>query len=290
VEGALGTTMRGCAIGLLLFVSAFCHTTATLALDCVAKQTKADRVFCVPELEQPVNRLLSELRRFASFVGEERLDEMRSEQDRLLDTLARSCERHASQGGAKSCLEAGLLELSNLLNSRLNDLAGARQYEPMTLGGLPLAIVKPDHLCIGDLLIGDKVVAPCIYRFEPQAIYRSDQVDAMALVANSGGTARRCANFPVYVVSVARDRKVEIVRVPARYPVTGGDDACLKTTRSKNGFVFEAAPSPERDGWRQEWSVQGGLSPPSFTKFAPIAETTYQVAPGDPTNALWLAR
>lgn len=266
--------MRGFAIGLLLFVSAFCHSTATLALDCVTKKTNADRVFCVPEFEHPVNRLLFELSQFANFVDEERFNEMRTEQDRWFDTLMLSCVQHQPQRDTNGCLEAGLLEQSNLLSFRLNDLAGARQYEPMTLGGLPLAIVKRDHLCIGDLLIGNTVVAPCIYRFEPQAIYRSDQVDAMALVANSGGTARRCANFPVYVVSVARDRKVEIVRVPARYPVTGGDDACLKTTRSKNGFVFEAAPSPERDGWRQEWSVQGGLSPPSFTKFAPIAVTT----------------
>jgi hypothetical protein len=266
--------MRGFAIGLLIFVSAFCHPTATLALDCVAKQSKADRVLCVPEFKQPVDSLLFELSQFANFVDEERLHEMRTEQDRWFDTLILSCERHQPQRDTKSCLEAGLLEQSNLLNSRLNDLAGTRQYEPMTLGGLPLAIVKRDHLCIGDLLIGDRVVARCVYRFEPQAIYRSDQVDAIALVAASGGTPRRCANFPVYVVSVTRDRKVEIVRVPARYPETDGDDACLKVTRSKSGFVFEVAPSPERDGWRQEWSVQGGLSPPSFTRFAPIAGTT----------------
>ena len=266
--------MRGCAIGLLLFLSASCHSTTTLALDCVARQTKADKVLCVPEYKQPVDRLLFGLRQFANFVDDEHFNEMRAEQDRWLDSLVLSCEQHVLQRDTKSCLETGLLERSNLLSFRLNDLAGARQYEPMTLGDLPLAIVNHDHLCIGDLLIGDTVVARCVYRFEPQAIYRNDQVDAMALVAYSGGTARRCANFPVYVVSVARDRKVEIVRVPARYPVTGGDDACLKATRSRNGFVFEVAPSPERDGWRQEWTVQAGLSPPSFKKFVPIAGTT----------------
>ena len=266
--------MRGFTIGLLLFLSASCHSTATLALDCVAKQTKADRVLCVPELEQPVDRLLFDLSQFANFVDEERFQEIRAEQDRWLDTLVLSCEQHELQRDTKSCLETGLLKQSHLLSFRLNDLAGARQYEPMTLGGLPLAIVKRDHFCIGDLLIGDTVVARCVYRLEPQAIYRNDQVDAMALVANSGGTTRRCANFPVYVVSVARDRKVEIVRVPARYPVTGGDDACLKAMRSRNGFVFEVAPSPERHGWRQEWTVQAGLSPPSFTQYVPVAGNT----------------
>jgi hypothetical protein len=266
--------MRGCAIGLLVFLFASWHSTATLALDCVAKQTNADRVLCVPEFRQPVDRLLFNLRQFANFVDEERFQEMRAEQDRWLDTLVLSCEQHELQRDTKSCLETGLLERSTLLSFRFDDLAGTRQYEPMTLGGLPLAIVKRDHLCIGDLLMGDTVVARCVYRFEPQGIYRNDQVDAMALVASSGGTARRCANFPVYVVSVTRDRKVEIVRVPARHPVTGGDDACLKATRSRNGFVFEVAPSPERDGWRQEWTVQAGLSPPSFTKFVPVAGTT----------------
>lgn len=266
--------MRGFASGLLLSLAAFCHSPATLALDCVAKQTKADRILCVPEFERPVGRLLFELRQFANFVDEEGFQEMRAEQDRWLDTLVMSCEQHELQRDTKSCLETGLLERSNLLSSRLHDLAGARQYEPMTLGGLPLAIVKRDHLCIGDLLIGDTVVARCVYRLEPQAIYRNAKVDAMALVANSGGTAHRCANFPLYVVSVTRDRKVEIVGVPARYPATGGDDACLKTTRSKSGFVFEVAPSPERDGWRQEWTVQAGLSPPSFTQYVPVAGTT----------------
>ena len=263
--------MRGFAIGLLIFFSAFRDSTATLALDCVARETKADRVLCVPEFEQPVDRLLFNLRRFANFVDEERFGEMRAEQDRLLDSLVLSCE--PSERDTKSCLENGVLDQSDLLSFRFNELAGARQYEPMTLGGLPLAIVKRDNLCIGDLLIGNTVVARCVYRFEPQAIYRSGQAEAMALVAESGGTARRCANFPVYVVSVTRDRKVEIVRVPAGYPGTGGDDACLKTTRSKNGFVFEVAPSLETDGWRQEWTVQAGLSPPSFKKIAPVTGT-----------------
>lgn len=266
--------MRGFSISLLLFFYVSCHSTATLALDCIAKETKADKVLCVQDLQQRVNAMLFDLRRFANFVDEERFDEIRAEQDQSLNALVQSCERGHSQNDTTSCLEAGLLEQGNVLNARLNELAGARQYEPMFLGGLPLAIVKHDDPCIGDLLIGDKLVAQCVYRFEPQAIYHDDQVDAMALVAESGGNPRLCANYPVYIVSANRNRRVEIIRVPARYPVTGGDDACLKVTRSKNGFVFEVVPSPERDGWRQEWTVQAGLSPPSFTKFVPIAGPT----------------
>ncbi|MBI3199562.1 MAG: hypothetical protein HYZ40_19040 [Rhodospirillales bacterium] len=257
----------------LLGLAALCDSSASLSLDCVAKPSETDRILCGSELEKIDAQIQFELRQIANFVSEKDFREMLADQDRWLDDLVQSCSQHTRHTDTKNCLESGLSQRRNLLSSRQHDLGGFRQLEPMDLGGLSLSIVKREDGCVGDLLIGDTVVARCVYRLEPQARYRDDEIDAMALVANSGGAAYICANFPVYVVAVTRDRKAQIVRVPAKYPGTG-DDACLRTTRSAKGFLFEVDPSPKSDGWRQEWTFQAGLSPPSFSKFAPVAGTT----------------
>ena len=265
--------MRGLAISLLLALAVLCNSFPLSALDCVTKPSEIDKVLCGSEIEYVDEQMRSEILRLANFISEQDLRERLADQDQWLGESVRSCSRNNPPSALIACLKAESAQRLSVLISRREELAGDRQYDPMNLGGLPLAIVKREDGCVGDLLIGDKVVARCVYRLEPKARYSDDKIDAMALVANSGGAPYISENFPVYIVAVTRDLKAEVTRVPARHPGIN-DDALVRTARSPNGFVFKVDPSPEDGGWRQEWTFQAGLSPPSFSKFAPVAGTT----------------
>jgi hypothetical protein len=104
-------------------------------------------------------------------------------------------------------------------------------------------------------------------------------VDALAFVANGGGAAYICDNFPMYVVAVRPGLPAEVMRVPDRQG-NRRDAACLGVSRTPQGFSFGVTAQAAEDGWSQQWTPKDGLSPAVVRKFAPVAGTTMKTASG----------
>ncbi len=228
---------------LAILFALLCWATPSLALDCIEKPTATDRVLCgSADLLHADQSLWHEILSLEDFVTDEVFAGMVADQRQWLDTWARSCEAATSQGARADCLEAGQGGRSIFLSRRHGEIAGSRQSgPPFDIGGLPLVLRMTGRGCVGELFIGETVVAECVYRIDPLARFRNDSVDAMAFVANTGGAGYICANFPVYIVAVRSGQQAEVTRVPATFG-NRRHDACVAARRAASGFVFTATP------------------------------------------------
>jgi hypothetical protein len=277
-----GEVKRGLAAALCVAVAALFLTSPALALDCAAKPTETDRLLCgSEELEHADRTMWSSINALRDLATAEEFERMVADQRQWLDQWARSCDPKASLAGYVACLRPALSERSIMLGSRYHEMANGRQGDPpFDIGGLPLVLKQtPSGGCSSAIFIGDKMAGPCASRLDPRARFRNASVDAMAFVANSGGAGYICANFPVYIIAVRRDRPPEITAVPSKYG-DRHDDACVDPHRTATGFIFAARPVAGLDGWSQEWTPDGGLAPPKFIPFEPQPGTTMKSGGG----------
>jgi uncharacterized protein len=268
VEGAV---TRALAAALCFAVAAFFLASPAASLDCTAKPTETDRLLCgSQELEQSVGSMWAMIDSLSDLVSDDELAVMAADQRHWLDQWARSCDPKTSPAGTVVCLRPALNERMMMLSRRNREISA----QPFDIGGLPLTTqMTPGQGCVGKAVIQDTVIADCVYRIDPLARYRSQSVDALAFVANGGGAAYICDNFPVYVVAVRRGQPPEVARVPAKFGDRRGD-ACVTARRAATGFTFTEAPAAGSNGWSQEWTPEGGLSQPVVVPFTPQPGTT----------------
>ncbi|MBV8411829.1 MAG: hypothetical protein JOY64_29665, partial [Alphaproteobacteria bacterium] len=268
---------------LCFALAALAQSVPAAALDCANKPSHVDDVICgSAELEQASALMWGSIQELANFADEKEMSTLVADQNRWLAEWVQSCDAANAPAGLTACLIPKSQPRYQLLESRRLQIAGDRYSEPYDLGGLSLAISRPEGRSDrGDLFISNMLVAKGIYRLEPRARFRHEAVDALAFVANGGGAGYICANFPVYVVAVRPDRTPEVVRVPAKLD-NRRDDACIAASRTPKGFKFTAEPSAGNDGWWQEWTPEDGLLPPHLIAFAPVPGTTMTRDLGDP--------
>jgi len=265
--------MRRLLGGLCLAVAALLFSSPVAALDCVIKPTEIDRLLCSSDrLDYADDAMWNQIQPLRELVSDDEYESMVAEQRRWLDQWARSCDSKASPAGTATCLEPALSERLSMVARRYHKIADGRHAGPsFEIGGLPLTI-RMIHPFSGNMVIGDIVIAHGVHRIEPLSRYRNASVDAIAVVASSGGASYHCPNFPVYVVAV-RGGQAEVTRVPARFG-NRRFDACVAAERTAKGFVFTVAPGAALDGWSQEWTPEGGLTSPEVVPFAPRPGTT----------------
>ena len=161
---------------------------------------------------------------------------------------------------------------SKFIHDLAEQLSAARYLgQSIEIGGHSLVIKAGAHGS-NKLYLGDRVVSDYAYRIEPSCTIQIF-VDALVFVVNAGGAAYICSNFPVYIVAVRSGGPPEITRVPSMY-ARRRDEACVDPHRTATGLKFTARPQADSDGWSQEWTPEGGLTPPTIIPFAPRPGTT----------------
>jgi len=229
---------------------------AAVAADCPNKPTALDVAICgdreLSRLDEAIWKLIDGLsRRFTSNQGREPAT-MAADQLRWREELWRQCAPLTV-----ACLtvqfQARYAHLKPDVDRQASELylrTGIR------IGGVPLEMRSGRN---GGLFLGVRQIAGPTQRIDVVERYTDDSVDALAFVAERGGSGPDCGRYPLYIVVVRPQLAPEVLTLPDVVDISRGHQSCVPTVaRTADGLFFEFETRPWRDGRTYIWQAKGG--------------------------------
>jgi hypothetical protein len=169
---------------------------------------------------------------------------------------------------AAACLLPKFQARYNYLKPKPEEIAGELYLSSgIKVGGLPLEL---QTLSKPGVYLAEKRITDPAERIDIAERYIDPTVDALAFVANRGGSGMDCAQFPVYIVAVRRDVAPEVVTIPNILGSPREQQSCVsRISRIADGFLFEIGAWPWVDGKVYAWKPKGGLFVRATTRFVP---------------------
>jgi uncharacterized protein len=256
---------------LLVLLAALCSALLLLlspspsfATDCVRKPTPLDAVICanteIKQVDDAMARMIALLflrlggREYATIVA----DQLRWREDMLRQCvpLATACLLPKYRARYEYLKPDPALLANDLYMSK-----------GVKVGGLPLEVRS---MRAAGVYIGEQQISGPVDRIDISERYTDQAVDALAFVANRGGSGADCAQFPVYIVAVRPDVPPEVLTVPNILGSAKGQQSCIdRITRTPEGLLIEIGAWPWVDGRTYIWKPSGGLLQRETTRFAP---------------------
>lgn len=173
------------------------------------------------------------------------------------------------------------------LKAKPEELAGELYLQNgIKIGGLPLEL---QTLSKPGVYLAENRITDSTERIDIAERYIDTTVDALAFIANRGGSGMDCAQFPVYIVAVRRDLPPEVLTIPNILGSPREQQSCVsRISRIADGILFEIDAWPWVDGKVYAWRPNAGLLERATTRFVPKSKASLRelFTRGEPNGRL----